>query len=143
MSLPYIVIEGRVVRDAELRFTKGGAPIASLRIAASDSKKVGDQWETTEQLFVSVSVFENAERVAEQAVKGARVTAAGRLYVREYEHNGEKRSSVELKYPMVKVVEERNQGGQPAPAGNSWGAPAGQSAADPWATTTPTDQPPF
>lgn len=146
MSLPYIVIDGRATDNAELRFTQTGKAVASFRVAASDSRKDDNgNWETTEQLFVNVSVWDNAEQTAEKILKGSRVTVAGRIHEREYEHNGEKRRSLEIKYPMVSVLPDQRQGQRPTPQQGSgqWGQ---QSANDPWANVGGNgndNQPPF
>lgn len=139
--LPSITIDGRLVADPELRFTAGGKAVCSLRVAASDSKKDDNgNWETTEQIFVNVSLWENeGEAAAETLQKGDQVLVSGRIYQREYEaSNGEKRTSLEVKFPTVakKVTApraERSMASASAPAAN-----------DPWASIPPrTDEPPF
>lgn len=144
--LPTITIDGRLVADPELRFTQGGKAVCSMRVAASDSKKdANDQWQTTEQIFIGVSLWENeAEAAAEAFQKGDQVLVTGRIYQREYEgSNGEKRMSLELKFPTIakKVSAPRAQrsSAPSAPGNDPWGAsaPAGGSA---WVND---DQPPF
>jgi single-strand DNA-binding protein len=137
--LPSITIDGRLVTDPELRFTQGGKAVCSMRVAASDSKKDdAGNWETTEQIFIGVSLWENeAEAAAEALRKGDQVLVSGRIYQREYEaSNGEKRTSLEVKFPTVakKVSAPRVQrASAPAAAAN-----------DPWASVQPrADEPPF
>jgi single-strand DNA-binding protein len=137
--LPSITIDGRLVADPELRFTQGGKAVCSLRVAASDSKKDDNgNWDTTEQIFVGVSLWEaEGEAAAETLQKGDQVLVSGRIYQREYEaSNGEKRTSLEVKFPTVakKVSAPRTQRSTaPVPAAN-----------DPWASVAPrTDEPPF
>lgn len=137
--LPNIVIDGRLVADPELRFTQGGKAVCSLRVAASDSKKDDNgNWNTTEQIFIGVSLWEaEGEAAAEAFRKGDQVLVTGRIYEREYEaSNGEKRKSLELKFPTVarKVTAPRSErANAPAPASN-----------DPWATVAPrSDEAPF
>ena len=137
--LPNVTIDGRLVADPELRFTQGGKAVCSLRVAASDSKKDdGGNWQTTEQIFVGVSLWEaEGEAAAETLVKGDQVLVTGRIYQREYEgSNGEKRTSLEVKFPTV---------------AKKVGAPRGERSTsttkptnDPWATApAPSDEPPF
>lgn len=137
--LPSITIDGRLVADPELRFTAGGKAVCSLRVAASDSKKDDNgNWETTEQIFVGVSLWEaEGETAAELFRKGDQVLVTGRIYQREYEaSNGEKRTSLEVKFPTVakKVTAPRGERSTASvPAAN-----------DPWASVPPrTDEPPF
>lgn len=143
--LPTITIEGRAVADPELRFTSNGTGVCNLRIAANDAKKLDDgTWENTEQLFVSAAVWNSdrtgnlAEHLAEHIRKGDKVIVTGRLYQREYEtSSGEKRTSLELKFPTVaKVVDpprqqQRAQQTPSAPALDPWGTPAGPGHDDP------------
>lgn len=137
--LPTITIDGRLVADPELRFTQGGKAVCSMRVAASDSKKDDNgNWDTTEQIFIGVSLWEaEGEAAAEVFRKGDQVLVTGRIYQREYEaSNGEKRTSLELKFPSVakKVSAPRGERSSTRPA----------PANDPWATVAPrTDEPPF
>lgn len=140
--LPTITIDGRLVADPELRFTQGGKPVCSLRVAASDSKKNDDgSWDTTEQIFVNVSLWEKEGEAAAEALRqGDQVLVSGRIYTREYEKSdGTKGSSLEVKYPTVaKKIS--------APKGERQSAPTQSrpAADDPWANVPPrTDEPPF
>lgn len=133
--LPTITLEGRAVADPELRFTGSGVAVANFRVACSESKKLDDgTWEDGEKLFVNVAIWrEAAETVADKITKGTKVVVSGRLYQREYETNGEKRTSLELKFASVALPVEAPRQGQ---------APA--QVVDPWASVpTLTDAPPF
>lgn len=137
--LPSVTIDGRLVADPELRFTAGGKAVCSMRVAASDSKKDdAGNWQTTEQVFIGVSLWENeAEAAAEAFQKGDQVLVTGRLYEREYDKNdGTKGRSLELKFPTVakKVSAPRADRSSTRPA----------PADDPWASVAPrADEPPF
>lgn len=140
--LPSITIDGRLVADPELRFTGAGKAVCSFRVAASDSKKdANDQWQTTEQIFIGISLWEaEGEAAAETLRKGDQVLVSGRIYEREYEKSdGTKGKSLEVKFPTVaKKVS--------APRGDRSTSPASTPAAtnDPWASIPPrTDEPPF
>lgn len=137
--LPQITIDGRLTDDPQLRFTAGGKAVCSFRVAASDSKKDDrGNWETTEQIFIGVSLWENeGEAAAETYMKGDRVLVTGRIYEREYEKSdGTKGRSLEVKFPTVAKV--------PAAAKSERQAPRQQATAiDPWATGPSSDAPPF
>lgn len=140
--LPNITIDGRLVDDPELRFTKAGKAVCSFRVAASDSKKDdAGNWETTERIFVGVSLWEQeAEEAANNLSKGDRVLISGRIYEREYEKSdGTKGRSLELKFPTVgKTIAVRKGQAASSPARS---APAASSS-DPWGPPA-TDEPPF
>lgn len=147
--LPSLTIDGRLVADPDLRFTANGKGVANVRIAANDSRKLDDgTWENTEQIFVSVPIWNTdrqpnlAEEVTELLRKGDHVIATGRIYQREYESNGEKRTSLEMKFGTIaKVVEPARGGGQSAPRP---AVPASAPAPDPWGMPAGSDDaPPF
>jgi len=137
--LPTITIDGRLVADPELRFSAAGKAVCSFRVAASDSKKdERGEWQTLEQIFIGVSLWEaEGEAAAEALTKGDRVLVTGRIYEREYEKSdGTKGRSLEVKFPTVAKVPraprvERQQPAQRPAANDPWGAPAGS------------DEPPF
>lgn len=147
--LPNIVLDGRLVADPELRFTGAGKAVCSFRVAASDSKKdANDQWQTTEQIFIGVSLWEaEGEAAAETLRKGDQVLVSGRIYEREYDKSdGGKGRSLEVKFPTVaKKVSaprgERSSASTPsAPANDPW---SNVGTAPAWGTQNTTDQPPF
>lgn len=138
MPIPSITLEGRAVADPELKFTAGGKAVASLRVAASESRKNADgSWEDGDRLFVGVSVWEQAgEVVAEHVRKGDRVVVTGKLFEREYEKkDGTKGRSLEVKYATVaKILTAPTAARVTAPAAST------PDAFDPWGSS---DQPPF
>lgn len=158
-----ITVVGNVVADPELRFTPSGAAVANFRIASTPRTfdRQTNEWKDGEPLFLSVSVWrQQAENVAESISRGMRVIVVGRLGQRQYEKDGERKSSYEiqadevgpaLKNATAQVAknnaqngqQQRAQGyGQQAPQ-NGYGAPQG----DPWAQQQPrqgySDEPPF
>jgi single-strand DNA-binding protein len=143
-----ITVVGNVVADPELRFTTSGAPVANFRIASTPRTfdRVTNEWKDGDTLFLSVSVWrQQAENVAESISRGDRVIVVGRLGQRQFEKDGERKSSYEiqaedvgpaLKNATAQVAkngtqngqQQRAQGyGQQAPQ-NGYGAPQG----DPW-----------
>lgn len=151
MPLPQITLNGRAVDDLSLRFTPAGKPVASVRVAASERRKTqaGD-WEDGERIFVNVSLWEaDAEAAAEANIaKGDPVLVTGVIFEREYEtRDGNKGKSLEIKHATIAKIPPRQKSGRESgtpPRGSQWGEPSPSApAADPWATTAPTDQPPF
>jgi single-strand DNA-binding protein len=143
-----ITVVGNVVADPELRFTPSGAPVANFRIASTPRTfdRVTNEWKDGDTLFLSVSVWrQQAENVAESISRGDRVIVVGRLGQRQYEKDGERKSSYEVQADDVAPSllrataqvakngqqngqQQRAQGyGQQAPQ-NGYGAPQG----DPW-----------
>ncbi len=138
MTLPFIVFEGNLVADPELRFTPGGKAVANFRIACSEYKKQGDEWVEGDSTFLTVSCWEKlAENVAESVAKGSKVTVTGKLVQRSYEtNNGEKRTVYEVRADTVSVS-LRNTVAQPQRVQRSQ-----TDARDPWNGGSD-DTPPF
>lgn len=140
MNEPTITLIGNATGDAELRFTPSGAAVANLSMAVNPRDKQGDQWVDGEPNFYRVSVWKDlAENVAESVHRGDRIVVVGRLRQREYEHNGEKRTSLDvtadhigldLRFATARATKtQRGQGGQRQPQDSAWGQqqPAGDS----------------
>lgn len=125
-----ISFTGNATSDAELRFTPSGAAVANVTIAVTPREKVGEQWQDGQAAFYRVSAWRRlAENVAESVKRGSRVTVVGTLKPREYEHNGEKRLSLDVTADSVALDLTFD------PAAHRRGDRTHQpSAADPWAT---------
>lgn len=83
----YITFIGNLTEDPELRFTQGGAPVASFRVASNRrfTDRSGNQQEET--TFLNVNAWRDlAENAAESLSKGDRVIVIGRVRVRSYEN---------------------------------------------------------
>ena len=151
---PTITIVGNLTADPELRYVSNGVPVASFTVASTPREKNRDtgQWEDGEPMFVRCSVWrDHGENVAGSLTKGMRVIVQGRLQQRSYEHNGERRTSLELqvdevgpslRYATATVAKTSRNGTQGAPAHSQWGSthPGAWEApaqGDPFEDTTP------
>ncbi|MFE1203475.1 single-stranded DNA-binding protein [Streptomyces sp. NPDC058762] len=154
-----ITLVGNVVADPELRFTPSGAPVANFRVASTPRTfdRQTNEWKDGDTLFLSVSVWrQQAENVAESIKRGDRVIVVGRLGQRQYEKDGERKSSYEiqaeevgpaLKNATAQVAKNGQQNGQQQRAqGYGQQAPQqGYSApqGDPWGQQGYGNEPPF
>lgn len=147
-----ITIIGNLTADPELRFTPSGAAVANFTVASTPRSfdKNTNEWKDGETLFMRCSVWRNAaENVAESLARGTSVIVVGRLKMRSYDKDGEKRTVVELDVDEVgpslrrataKVSKKAAR--ETGPDAGWGGAPAqgnvvshqGQAAEDPWAT---------
>jgi single-strand DNA-binding protein len=83
----FITFIGNLTDDPDLRFTGGGAPVASFRVASNRrfTDRSGNQQEET--TFMNVNCWRDlAENAAESLSKGDRVIVIGRVRVRSYEN---------------------------------------------------------
>lgn len=154
---------GNVVADPELRFTPSGAAVANFRVASTPRTfdRITNEWKDGDTLFLSVSVWrQQAENVAESIRRGDRVIVYGRLGQRQFEKDGERKSSYEiqaedvgpaLKNASAQVTKNSAQNGQqPRTQGYGQQAPQqgyGASQGAPWSQQQPrqahSEEPPF
>lgn len=129
-----VILSGNLGADPEMRFTPGGAPVASFSIAVnrmvgrSDS---GDRHEETDW-FSIVAWNKLAEFCNQYLTKGQRVLVEGRLQNRSWEdQSGQKRYRTEVIASDVLFLGTRPQGaGAPAGAGARSGGANGGGMGD-------------
>ena len=96
MSLNHVFIQGRLVRDVELRSTQSGTSVATLTVAVDrDYARDGASDKTD---FVNVVCWkQTAEFASKYMSKGSMVVVSGRLESRKWEDkNGNKRTEWEV-----------------------------------------------
>lgn len=110
-SVNRVLLVGNLGRDAELRYTAGGAAIATLSLATTETykDKAGNKQQKTEWHRV-VLWGKTAEALAEYLSKGKQIAVEGRIETRSYEKDGEKKYSTEIKADRVTLL----GGGGPA-----------------------------
>ena len=114
---------GRLGADPETRYTPGGDPVCSFRIAVGwkSKDKEGAEW-------VSITAFGKlAEICGKYLTKGAQVFVSGRMKTDEYEKDGIKRYSTKIVADRLQMLGGKPQGEsapqQQAPQRNAQGAP--------------------
>jgi single-strand DNA-binding protein len=108
-----VILVGNLGRDAELRFTPGGAAVATLSLATTEvwNDKGGQRQEKTEWHRV-VLWGKQAETLNEYLVKGKQIYVEGRLQTREWnDKDGNKRYTTEIRGDRV-VLLSGGGGGQ-------------------------------
>lgn len=133
---PVVTICGNVASDPDLRFLSSGVAVCNFTVAATPRVKQGESWSDGETMWVRCAVWrETAEHVAESIEKGCRVLVHGRLKVRSWEQDGQKRTGIEmdiehvgpeLRYATAKVIKAQRGSDRPRPSGPS---------EDPWLNT--------
>ncbi len=145
MNEPLITVVGNATADAEIRYLASGVACCRWTIASTPRVKRDGEWADGETVFYRCTAWRQlGESAVETITRGMRLIVQGRLIVRSYEKDGERRTSIELdveavgpelRYATAKVMKaERSSGGSRS------SAPA---AADPWGDVPPpTDEPP-
>lgn len=144
-----VAFKGFVGKVHGLKFSNDGKPRFAFSVAEGHRRfnKQTNEWEDTGTTWWAVTVFgKDAENLADVIAEGKKqlVTVAGRSSTREYEANGETRTSLDVIADHVGLVHRAANGGQgggnfapaqsagfgapqpPAPAQQDvWGAPQG------------------
>ncbi len=120
-----------------MRFTPSGAAVANFTVASTPRtfNRTTNEWDDGETLWMRCSAWRDmAENVAESLAKGTRVVVTGRMKSRQYEKDGQTRTSIEmdvdeigpsLRYATARVNKtDRSSGGQ---QGGGFGQPAQQA----------------
>src|SRR6476660_925171 len=97
-SVNKVILVGNLGRDAELRYTPGGAAVATLNLATTEvwNDKGGQKQEKTEWHRV-VLWGKSAESLNEYLVKGKQIYVEGRLRTRSWDDkDGNKRYTTEI-----------------------------------------------
>ena len=123
-SVNKVILVGNLGRDAELRYTPGGAAVAKFSIATTEvwNDKGGQRQERTE--WHNIDLWgKQAESLSEYLVKGKQVYVEGRLQTDEYtDKEGVKRKSTKVRCDRVVLLSGGGSGGGRGGGGYSRGA---------------------
>jgi single-strand DNA-binding protein len=118
-SVNKVILVGNLGRDAELRYTPGGAAVATLNMATTEvwTDKGGQRQEKTEWHRV-VFWGKVAESLTEYLTKGKQVYIEGRLETRQWnDKDGNKRYTTEIRGDRVVLLGGGGGGGGGARGG--------------------------
>lgn len=102
--LPPITGEFGIVADPEIRFSEKGSAWAKLRCVAKDRvRDANGTWSDGDPCFIDVIVNQGAENLIESVVKGDSIVVVGALKQREYEVDGQKRTSYQIRADAIGV----------------------------------------
>src|SRR5215470_2049044 len=105
-SVNKVILVGNLGRDAELRYTPGGAAVATLNMATTEvwNDKAGQKQEKTEWHRV-VLWGKSAESLSEYLVKGKQIYVEGRLQTRQWDDkDGNKRYTTEIRGDRIVLL---------------------------------------
>jgi single-strand DNA-binding protein len=113
-SVNKVILVGNLGKDAELRYTPGGAAVATLRLATADRYKDKDgQWQEQTEWHTVVVWGKTAESLAEYLRKGKQIYVEGRLQTRSWDDKeGKKRYATEVKGDRIVLLGGRGSGGE-------------------------------
>lgn len=106
------ILIGRLTRDPELKYIPSGTPVVNFTLAVERpfTNKQGER----ETDFVPIVVWrKQAENCANYLGKGSLVAVDGRLQVRTYEQDGQRRYITEVIAEDVRFLDRRGDAQQP------------------------------
>lgn len=129
--LNQIAIQGRLVRDPELRRTNSGKAVTSFTLVCDRDFKNQQTGEKEVDFIECVAWGGTAEMVEKYFHKGQMSVATGRLQLRDWtDKNGQKRRAAEILVNSVYFCGSKESGTQASSgADNGYSAPAYQAPA--------------
>ena len=145
-SVNKVILVGNLGRDAELRYTPGGAAVATINMATTEvwNDKAGQRQEKTEWHRV-VLWGKSAESLTEYLTKGKQIYVEGRLQTRQWDDkDGNKRYMTVIRGDRIVLLGGgggRSGGGVGSYGGSARGqagaGQAGSTSDDPTAPVPP------
>src|SRR5688572_16959064 len=127
-SVNKVILVGNLGRDAELRYTPGGAPVATLNLATTEvwnDKTSGQKQEKTEWHRI-VLWGKSAESLSEYLTKGKQIFVEGRLQTRKWQDkDGHEKYTTEIRADRITLLGGGGGGGGARPQQRSGSAGAG------------------
>ena len=120
-----VIIVGNLGRDAEVRYTPGGAAVSTISLATTDvwnDKTSGERQERTEWHRV-VLWGKQAETLHDYLKKGRQLYAEGKLQTRKWQdRDGNDRYTTEVRADRIVLLGGRGEGGRGEGGGGDYGA---------------------
>src|SRR3954466_13036949 len=130
-SVNKVILVGNLGRDAELRYTPGGAPVATLNLATTEvwnDKTSGQKQEKTEWHRI-VLWGKSAESLSEYLTKGKQIYVEGRLQTRKWQDkDGNDKYTTEIRGDRIVLLGGGGGGGGTGGGGRSQQRGAGAAA---------------
>lgn len=102
-----IILSGRLTADPESKFTPNGKQVTRFRLAVDRGFKKDDGTKETD--FFSCEAWgKTAEVVEKYCFKGNKILVEGRVQIRQYEKNGEKRNVTEVVVEKIELLGSKN-----------------------------------
>lgn len=90
----HVILTGRLTKDPEIRYTDSKKAVATFTLAVDDGRDSDGKRKS--QFIPCVAWGKTAELIDQYFTKGNPLTVVGRISVRTYEKNGEKRYVTEV-----------------------------------------------
>jgi len=142
-SVNKVILVGNLGRDAEMRFTSGGTPVATVSMATTErfTDREGQKKEDT-QWHRIVIWGKTAESLHEYLTKGKQIYVEGKLQTREWQDKeGKTNKTTEVRADKIVLLGGGGGGGDRVGAGKPARDRYTEPAADAHADSGPVDAP--
>jgi single-strand DNA-binding protein len=107
-----VMLIGHLGKDPELKYTPGGAAVATFSLATNEAYKDKDgNWQERPEWHRLVVWNKQAETAAEYLKKGQQVYIEGRLQTRTWEKDGQKHYTTEIVVQNFQMLGRKSEGG--------------------------------
>ena len=107
-----VILVGNLGFDPEVRHTQSGVSVANLRLATTESVKVGDNWEDRTEWHRVVLFGRTADTAGQYLRKGSQVYIEGRIQTRKWQdQQGNDKYSTEVVGRQMIMLGGRGGGG--------------------------------
>ena len=108
-DLNVVAIVGRLVREAEVKYTSSGAAMVRFSIAVNRNRRMNDgSWNEEPSYFDCLYAGKSAENVSQYLEKGRQVSISGELRQNRWEQDGQYRSRVEIVVSQLNFLGSRS-----------------------------------
>jgi single-strand DNA-binding protein len=109
-----VILVGNLGRDAELRYTPGGAAVATLNLATTEVWNDRNQQRQEKTEWHRIVLWgKQAESLQEYLTKGKQIYVEGRLQTRQWDDkDGNKRYTTEIKADRITLLGGGGGGGR-------------------------------
>ena len=104
MSLNRTILVGRLAADPEVRYTANEIPVARFALAVGRPSKNGEK----EVDFINIVAWRGLAKICgEYLKKGKPIAIEGKLHIRKYEKDGQKRSFTEVVASNMQMLDTK------------------------------------
>ncbi len=111
-----VILMGRLVKDPEVRYSQVGEPIAVARYTLAVNRRTKKNGETEADFINCVAFGKSGEFAEKYFKKGQMVAIVGRMQVRSWDKDGERRWSTEVVVEEQYFAESKKENGESKPA---------------------------
>lgn len=120
-----VILMGRLTRSPEVRYSQGAEPLAVARYTLAVNRRFKRKDEPEADFIPCVAFGKSGEFAEKYFRKGQLVAVTGRLQVRSWDKDGEKRWTTEVVIEEQYFAESKKDSGEGKPAAQS--KPAAQT----------------